>query len=1379
MTNLNRLLAKINPHRSFRTRLGLTIGAVILICSLLLSFVTGATSKAQLEGESKQLMTQLAEQIALALDDLIFERYRDIQIFATFSQLRSPKTPLSAKRMVLEQLKKSYPDYAWIGLTDPSGTILISTEKRVEGVSAAQRPWFIEGQKAPSILDLHEPQLLKKFLPHPQDKPLQFIDVVAPVFDDSGLFQGVLAAHLDWNLLRELRGSLLEIINHHPGIEILIRSKQGEIVFNTAQKFPNPCLSLKNLDFKFIFFKPNNTNCYVNGIATSKPYQDYPGLRWTVIVREKTDTALAPAQNLQTKIIILGLIFGGLSAGLSWWLAGRLVKPIVAISAAAEDIRQGNIQAKLPTIQGADEVAILSASLSSMIFTLRQKKQALAKELAARQQAEVALLENQAQIKAILDHSPSIIYAVDKDNKILLVNQSYEMLMSMNKNQIVGKSIYEIWGTEIADNFAINNQEIFTKKVPIKVEESLWIKGKKYTYLSIKFPLLDAKGNIYAACGISTDISDRKQVEEELQLNNHRFRVALQNLPIAVFSQDLDLHYTWLYNPQPGYNGSELLVESQTEQQALKRQVMATGVGIREEMSMTLNGEVQYIDLTLEPMRNLAGEITGIMGAAINITKHKLIEIDLQKNNEQLETRVEQRTAELKQANELLLAEISRRYQIEAELREQEQKFRAIFDQTFEFIGLLSPDGRVLETNQASLKFSRVQREEVVGYFFWETPIWVKSSEVQETLKASIAEAAQGHFVRYEISSLDAKGQRIYIDFSIKPVKDETGRVVLLIPEGRDITAYKRALQAVEREKAFSQRLIESSFDGIIAFDTNGCYTVWNLGMERLTGISRSQLIGKKAFAQFPCLNDFGDPQIFQVVLAGKTIITKDKYYEIPRIKKQGFFEACYSPIKDESGQIIGGLGVVRDITERKQAETSLRHSEERFRQLVDNIESVFWMSDAKMNETIYVSPASEKIWGRSCESLYARPQAFFDLIHLEDINHVIAALPNISQGKYNQQYRIIKPDGEICWIHTRAFPIRDERGEIYRIAGISEDITDRKQAEEVLQQQAQIIQQIRAALILTDIQQNIIFWNRGAEQIYGYTAAEVLGQPISLLYPPDKQCCFPQSAQKLLLEKGEYQIEAKAWKKSGEEIDIFMSLSLLKNLEGIVTGTVGYSWDITDRKQIENQMRASLAEKEVLLKEIHHRVKNNLQIVSGFLYLQSRYVEDEQTLQVLTESQNRIQAMAVLHEKLYGSENLDRLDFEDYMQTLAQNAFLSYRINTGIITLKIHSERIWLDIDRAIPCGLIVNELVSNALKHGFPQGQSGEITVDFHSLENDTLELAVSDNGIGLKADFDWSTQKSLGMRLVYSLATKQLDGAIEAIRDKGTKIKITFSL
>jgi PAS domain S-box-containing protein len=219
--------------------------------------------------------------------------------------------------------------------------------------------------------------------------------------------------------------------------------------------------------------------------------------------------------------------------------------------------------------------------------------------------------------------------------------------------------------------------------------------------------------------------------------------------------------------------------------------------------------------------------------------------------------------------------------------------------------------------------------------------------------------------------------------------------------------------------------------------------------------------------------------------------------------------------------------------------------------------------------------------------------------------------------------------------------------------------------------------------------------------------------------------------------------------------------------------------YDTTDRKQIEKRIRDSLKEKEVLLQEIHHRVKNNLQVISSILNLQASYVTDDKTLDILEESQNRIKSMSFIHETLYRTTDFSSINFSEYLRTLAYNLIQSYRLKKYSVRLHPNLDDIAVHIDQAIPCGLIVNELISNALKYAFPEGTEGNLRLDLHK-KKDTLTLRIADDGVGLPSNFRYDKTDSLGVQLVYTL-TEQLDGTIEVNSQpgKGTEFIITFDL
>jgi two-component sensor histidine kinase len=216
---------------------------------------------------------------------------------------------------------------------------------------------------------------------------------------------------------------------------------------------------------------------------------------------------------------------------------------------------------------------------------------------------------------------------------------------------------------------------------------------------------------------------------------------------------------------------------------------------------------------------------------------------------------------------------------------------------------------------------------------------------------------------------------------------------------------------------------------------------------------------------------------------------------------------------------------------------------------------------------------------------------------------------------------------------------------------------------------------------------------------------------------------------------------------------------------------------DIADRKKIEERLKASLNEKEVLLKEVHHRVKNNLQIISSLLNLQSGQAQNEVVTQALQEGQNRVRSMALIHETLYRSGNLSRVDFGEYIRRLAEQLHHTYSTLTAQVVLSVETDKIFLTMETAVPCGLILNELVSNAFKHAFVDGRSGQITIRLQVDDNNCYHLTVNDNGIGLPSHLDFHQTGTLGLQLVNTLVY-QLQGNLTVANQQGTSISITFA-
>ena len=379
---------------------------------------------------------------------------------------------------------------------------------------------------------------------------------------------------------------------------------------------------------------------------------------------------------------------------------------------------------------------------------------------------------------------------------------------------------------------------------------------------------------------------------------------------------------------------------------------------------------------------------------------------------------------------------------------------------------------------------------------------------------------------------------------------------------------------------------------------------------------------------------------------------------------------------RDEVGTLAAGFNRMLDTIRARdhalaqhrinlEEEVALRtaelaESEQRFRQLAENVAEVFWLVELEDGRISYVSPVFETVWGESCEALYAEAGLWMARIHEEDRPEVERAYEAALRGgePFIMEYRVVRRDGTVRWVTDGGFPVHDRQGRPVRLAGTARDITDHHEAEV--------------------------------------------------------------------------------------------------------------------------RIKRSLAEKEVLLREIHHRVKNNMQVISSLLSMQSQYVEGEEIRRALEESRLRVRSMALVHEKLYQTTDLSSIDFADYLRGLAGKVVGAYAHGGVHIELRYDLEPLSLGLDVAVPCGLITNELISNAVKYAFPSGRAGSIRVELHRCEVEGLsglELVVADDGVGLPEGFDLDRVASLGLRLVSQLTRHQLHGRVEFSGERGAEFRVWF--
>ncbi|MFC2157631.1 PAS domain S-box protein [Acidobacteriota bacterium] len=480
--------------------------------------------------------------------------------------------------------------------------------------------------------------------------------------------------------------------------------------------------------------------------------------------------------------------------------------------------------------------------------------------------------------------------------------------------------------------------------------------------------------------------------------------------------------------------------------------------------------------------------------------------------------------------------------------------------------------------------------------------------------------------------------------------------------------------------------------------------------------------------------------------------------------------------LKDEHGRVLFTQGSLQDISETIKTREALEESEARFRNIIESSPLGMHMYELKSDDRfvfIDYNPAADLILGVDNSQFVGKTlgEAFPNLLKTEVPGRYREAAV---EGKFWRTDLIEYEDREI----KGAFQVDAFQVSQGKMVALFQDITQRKQMETALKDSEEkhraIFESFTDVYYRTDKDGIVTIISPSVRTQAGYDPEEIVGKPVTDFYSDtEKRKTFIN----LLRKKGAVNdYEMKLLRKDGSIIDISASSRLIFDRNKKTTGVEGILRNITERKKADKKIQESLAEKEVMLREIHHRVKNNMQIILSLLRIQATQIDDKDMKEMFELSQNRIRAMALVHESLYKSRDLAMIDFSYYLSQLVTHLAVVYRLEERNIRINFFVKNIFMDINKAIPCGLIINELASNSIKHGFPDRTSGKIDVSMKVDSDDRIVLEVKDNGTGFPKDLDFLDTQTMGLQLVRDLIL-QLGGTIELSSDQGTRFRIQF--
>ncbi|WP_373499630.1 PAS domain S-box protein [Desulfococcus sp.] len=753
----------------------------------------------------------------------------------------------------------------------------------------------------------------------------------------------------------------------------------------------------------------------------------------------------------------------------------------------------------------------------------------------------------------------------------------------------------------------------------------------------------------------------------------------------------------------------------------------------------------------------------------------------------------------------------------EEQLRESEAKFGTIFRSSPEAIVITSvAEGRFVEVNKSFERVTGYGREEVIGRTTLEVGIWWDAAD-----RARMIEALRRHGEIYDQDfRYRSRGGR-KIDTLVSAEIIDLAGTPCLLAQIRDITGRKREERALTVMNRLQEVFLTVAGDdvyanlldvlleavdspiGFFAFiDDEGNLVspsltreVWDqcrmshksivFPRETWTGLWGESLLqgrthvtndglktppGHISLSRAICV-----PVLFQETVIGQFALANKG------IDYDAHDQALLERIAAFIGPILKAhLERKKEEREREKAERSLLESRERMSQALRAANAGAWEWRKQTNEAIW-SDENYLVLGLEPGSVPARYENWLGMLHPEDRAEADRLVTEavVNRTDLDIAYRVVWPDGSIRWINDLGRLVYDESGEPRGMYGIQIDISERRQAREELRRKEEyyrsLFENAMDIVTIMGADGTILFESPSVERIVGYRPDELIGLDAFTLIHPEDAAPIREIFERAVkhpgaVERGEFRFQHRdgSWR-TLEAVG--------KNLLHLpaVGAVVINLRDVTDRRMMERQLRKSLQEKEILLREIHHRVKNNLQIISSLLDLQAGTVNTPEILNAFRDSRQRVKTMSMIHERLYGMGDVSSIMLAGFVEDLVHAIV---RANSTNVAAGVHCDIPEISVSPAatVPCGLIINELVSNSLKHAFAMGRSGNIRIRVRSVPENRLALIVADDGTGLPGHVDIHQPDSLGLNIVKALV-RQLKGTMTVRSCGGTEMEVVF--
>ncbi|SMO35918.1 PAS domain S-box protein [Gracilimonas mengyeensis] len=719
-----------------------------------------------------------------------------------------------------------------------------------------------------------------------------------------------------------------------------------------------------------------------------------------------------------------------------------------------------------------------------------------------------------------------------------------------------------------------------------------------------------------------------------------------------------------------------------------------------------------------------------------------------------------------------ILFESEEKVQAEQKLALREKRFKALVQEGSDLIAILDEDFRFSYISPTSGEnFEEYLHMPAVDFIH---------PEDQAKVKEKIRTLAHEKRIVLDPYRLQAKdGRYHWVETIITNLMDEPA-VGGYVANSRNITG-----QIKREEKLYELSLVASKTTEMVVISDNQSRVTWvNSAFEKTTGFELEDIKGIRPGDILQGRNtDLEVSKRLRKAQANyESIEDTNLYY-----KKNGepfWLNLSIDPILNEDGECTHIISILKDVTEKIEKSKELQSSLERYDAVNKATSEAIWDLDLESDLMVY-NDNFRSIFGYNQTQIENVGSWWRDKIHPEDLGKVDEALADVLKNnkkeRFQIEYRYKASDGSYKHVFDRAYVLKDDKGKAVRMIGAMQDVTHEVQEQERLKLLESVITNTSESVTILQAEpgkfgREIVYANEAFTKLTGYSKDEVIGRTLHFLNGPETDDEVREQLRTAMKNFTPVEVEFINYKKDGTPFWVNTSMVPVADNNGNYTHWVAIGRDVTDQKNYEAEIKASLSEKETLLAEIHHRVKNNLAVVSGMMQLQAFDSTNEDLKAKLYDSVVRIKTMATVHELLYNSNSFSQLDFSDTLVKLVEN--VSETLQTGSkVDLKIECDPIKLNINQAIPASLIVNEVITNSFKHAFKDRKDGTLVFELKEKPNDKILISITDNGVGLPEDEEYSNQSSLGLHLIEVLAQQiEAEYSYENVQP-GTQFTICF--